>query len=277
MRLTPRYDGTAILAIDDQPGAQLVPVTRQRLRLAAMLAGLTDEQWGQPSRCEGWTARDVVAHLASVNAFWHASVVAGLEGAPTHMLATFDPAATPPQLVDSMKALSPSEVLDQFASTNDAFLDTLAALTADQWSTVAEAPPGHVPIRLLAQHALWDGWVHERDIAIPVGITPSVEPDEVTSCLQYAAAISPVFGIGFGRSSIGGLAVEATDPTVRFVLDVGDCVSLRTDPAGSDVPCLRGDAVELIEGLSLRAPMPASTPREWSEALKGLETAFDAV
>ena len=31
-------------------------------------------------------------------------------------------------------------------------------------------------MRLLASHALWDGWVHERDIALPLGLTPPEEP-----------------------------------------------------------------------------------------------------
>jgi uncharacterized protein (TIGR03083 family) len=31
--------------------------------LADLLAGLTDEQWRQPSLCTGWTVRDVAAHL----------------------------------------------------------------------------------------------------------------------------------------------------------------------------------------------------------------------
>ena len=34
------------------------------------------------------------------------------------------------------------------------------------WATVAEAPAGLIPVRLLALHALWDCWVHERDIVL---------------------------------------------------------------------------------------------------------------
>jgi uncharacterized protein (TIGR03083 family) len=35
----------------------------QRARTAAMLEGLTPEQWEHPSLCEGWTVRHVAAHL----------------------------------------------------------------------------------------------------------------------------------------------------------------------------------------------------------------------
>jgi uncharacterized protein (TIGR03083 family) len=276
VRLAPRYDGPVVLAIDDHPSSQLLPVTRQRRRFQEMLAELTDDQWGQASRCEGWTACHVVAHLVSVNEFWNASVIAGLAGEPTRVMAGFDPATTPPLFVDAMSSLSPSEVLDQFVSTNESLLATLSALTIDEWSMPAESPAGHVPIRLLAQHALWDSWIHERDVALPLGITPGVEPDEVTSCLRYAAVVSPVLAIGLGRAVARVLAAEATDPTVRFVLDVGDYVSLRNESFDRDLPCLRGDAVEMTEALSLRIPMSPSTPIEWSQLLGGLEAAFDA-
>ena len=36
------------------------------------------------------------------------------------------------------------------------------------------------------------------------------------------------------------------------------------------------EAVELVEALSLRAPLPADTPVEWRGVLNGLETVFDA-
>src|SRR3954451_9624647 len=35
----------------------------ERHRLAHQLDTLTDDQWDTPSLCDGWTARDVVAHL----------------------------------------------------------------------------------------------------------------------------------------------------------------------------------------------------------------------
>lgn len=276
MQLAPRYDGPAVLAIDDDPPAQLLPVTRQRERFAALLGTLTEEQWNAPSRCDGWSTRDVIAHLVTVNGFWHASVQAGIAGAPTRFLAGFDPAATPPLLVSSMGSASSGEIFERFVASNRALLDGLAALSNDQWSMLAESPPGHVPIRLVAQHALWDSWVHERDVALPLGIEPTVEDDEVISCLQYAAAVSPVLGLAVGRAGSGVLAMEASNPSTSFVLEVGDCVRLHPGATDTAAPCLRGDALALTESLSLRAPMPSDTPREWQQMLGGLQSAFDA-
>jgi uncharacterized protein (TIGR03083 family) len=184
MKVSPRYDGPPILSMEGEIDDQRAPMMRQRTRLAATLADLTDQQWGSASRCDGWTVQDVVAHLVGVNSFWRASVSAGLAGAPTRMLEGFDPAATPPLLIAPMRALAPAEVLEQFVASNDGLLDAIAALDGPGWSMLAETPAGHVPMRLLAQHALWDSWVHERDLALPLGLTPPLESDEQLSALR---------------------------------------------------------------------------------------------
>jgi len=276
MKLSPPYDGEPILSIEGPDDGQLVPLTRQRRRLQSLLGELSDEQWMAPSRCERWTVRDVVAHLVGVNAFWHASVRAGLAGTPTRVLGAFDPVTTALLMVESMNAMTAADVFAEFTSTNEAFLDCVAELNGSQWSTTAETPAGHVPVRLLAQHALWDCWIHERDIAIPLGIDTPVEADEVTSCLQYAAAIGSTLAPDAANVSSTMFAVEAHDPAVEFVVEIGESVSVRNGRAAGDVPVLQGDATELAEALSLRAPMPSSAPAEWKQLLAGLSTAFDA-
>ena len=109
-----------------------------------------------------------------------------------------------------------------------------------------------------------------------VAVTPPTEPDEVGSCVRYAAALSPALAIGTGHTVAGRLAIEATDPRLCCVLDVGESVAVRDDMAEPGVPCLRGGAVALVEALSIRSPMPPSAPPEWIRMLQGLATAFTA-
>ncbi len=276
MKLSPRYDGPPLISIDGPPDDQREAVVRQRTRFAALIAQLSPDDWRVASRCEGWTVQDVVAHLVGVNHFWAASVTAGLSGTPTRILDGFDPAATPPLMVEPMRTLEPAQVLDQFVASNDAFLATIAELDFAEWAVLAESPPGHVPIRLLASHALWDSWVHERDVALPLGSPPAIEADEVCAALRYAAALSPALAVNVGSGTAGTFAVETRDPDLRFTLEVGDSVAVHDSSDTGTAPCLRGDAVELLEALSLRAPLPASAPPEWRALLTGLATAFDS-
>ena len=44
----------------------------QRRALVDLLEGLSGEEWRQPSLCEGWTIRQVAAHLALQNTTWSA-------------------------------------------------------------------------------------------------------------------------------------------------------------------------------------------------------------
>jgi uncharacterized protein (TIGR03083 family) len=275
MELSPRYDGPPIISIAGAPDDQLAPVVRQRRRTQAMLADLSEDDWCSPTRCDVWNVQDVVAHMVSVNDFWTASMRAGLAGVPTRMMVGFDPAATPELFVGPMRELEPRAVLDRYVASNDAFVEVIEGLDDGGWGMLAESPAGHVPIRLIAHHALWDTWIHERDIALPLGLTTPEEPDEVASCLRYAAALSPALAIGSGQTIRAVLAVEASEPDTRFVLDVGESVALYDGAAPSDAPCLRGPAVALVEAVSLREPLPASTPPEWFQLLGGLAAAFD--
>lgn len=277
MQLTPRYDGPPVLRLTGEHPDPAEVLLRQRRRLADLLGGLSDGQWATPSRCQAWTVRDVIAHLVDVDRFWTFSIGAGRAGEPTRFLATFDPVATPPQLVDAMADVDPGALLETFRAGVDGLAAALADLDDVGWDTLAEAPPGHIPLRALVLHALWDGWVHERDIVLPLGLAPVEEPDEVAACLLYAAALGPAFAACAGSEREGALVVEATDPATCVVVGLGPEV---TASLGGVVPAdavvLRGPAVDLVEGLSLRAPAP-SLPAGDRWVLGGLATAFDQV
>lgn len=274
MQLTPRYGNDPIITLDGTPSDIFAPVTRQRRRFAAALAALTDEQWDHPSRCEGWSNRDVVIHVDSTNSFWAFSIAAGLKGEPTQFLATFDPVKAPAQLVAGSQQLTSREVLDKFKASTVAFDATLQSLTGDDWSKLAEAPPGHVSISTLAHHALWDSWVHERDVLLPLGIAQSIEDDELTAILRYAAALAPAFVISRGAAEKGTLAVQTTSPNTTVVVEIDDHVHVRGGTGAADV-LLSGETLGLIESLSIRAPFAHNIPASYKWMVNGLAEVFD--
>ena len=136
-------------------------------------------------------------------------------------------------------------------------------------------PPGHVPLGAVALHALRDAWIHERDIVLPLGLRPVGELDEIAGCLGYGAALSPAFVVDRGSTRRGAIAVEATEPDIRFVVEVGATVVVRSGDAPSDALHLSGPAVELLEALSFRAPMPCPVADDHQWLLGGLAAVFD--
>ncbi len=254
MQIGPRYDGNSPLTFDLPLEDPSVPTLRQRRRLGEALAGLDDRQWSTPTRCEGWAVRDVIAHLVGTNRFFTYSIASGLAGTPTRLLDGFDPVATPSAMVDAMSAQSTSELLDGYCEGTEALAGTIGGLDRDSWLLPAEAPPGHIAVHAVVLHALWDAWVHERDILLPLGLDQALEGDELTGCLRYAAALGPAYLATQESARTGTLSVEPTDVVPPFVVDIDPDVTVRSGPAPAGAAHAVGGAVELIEALSCRGP-----------------------
>lgn len=267
MEITPRYDGLPIITLEGglEVGEALL---RQHARLLATVEGLTDEQWRTPSRCEGWTVQDVIAHLVDVNGFWALSITSALSGAPTRFLQGFDPKATPAALVQASAGKAPQETLEAFRQGVHSLANAVRPLTMDEWEARAEAPPGHISIRLLCHHALWDSWVHERDVCEPLGLTQPLDDDEIRCSLRYVAALGPTFAVMNGTATTDAAVVRATDPDTTVVIEV-DPDSVRLHDDGTQVPdgalVIEGAAVDLIERLSVRDERALDVPedRRW--------------
>jgi uncharacterized protein (TIGR03083 family) len=276
MQLTPRYDGPPPLSIELPLADPSVPLIRQRRRMVDILGDLEAERWTVATRCSGWSIQDVVAHLIGTNRFWSLSIRSGLAGTPTRLLVGFDPVATPPKMVEPMRSLSPDAVLSDFADSVDDLAAALDGVDDASWSRIGEVPPGHVALRAVALHALWDAWVHERDILLPLGQHPVEEADEVVASLLYAAVLGPALMAAHGHPGSGRLIIDADHPTIRFVVDAGPTVVARQpEERDADAPQLHGPAVALLEGLSARVPLQHDLAPSDSWLVDGLVAAFE--
>lgn len=273
MLLTPRYGSTPVLEFDGNQAAVGELLIRQRRRLVQAVCELTDEQWAHPSRCEGWSTRDVVAHLAMTNFFWEASIRAGIGGEPTRLLTGFDPVASPAQSVEG-SAQSTSEIIEAMSATTESLAACLSELGASDWSALAESPPGHVSISAVAHHALWDSWIHERDVMLPLETTPAEEPDEVVACLRYVAGLTPALVLNAGGEQTGRFDVDARSPDVGFHVEIGTEVKVTDGTSGGGFT-LGGSAIDLVEALSFRQPLDQEIPSDIEWAFSGLATVFD--
>lgn len=275
MQLQPVYGGRPVIVVDLPPTGPVHPVVAQRRRFVDLLAGLAEDEWRQPSRCEGWTVQDVVTHLITTNQFWAFSIQAGLDGSSTELLATFDPVTSPAEMVAGVGAMPVGDTLAQFTESAEAFVGLVEGLAASDLDVLAEAPPGHVSVARVCDHAVWDSWVHERDVVLPLGRPPVVEADEVLASLRYGATLGFAFGVSQGLPAEGRVLVEATDPDDRFVIE-GSATGVRVSAAGegSDERVLRGDAVDLVELLAFRdVGRPPPPEVDWLTA--GLGVVFD--
>ncbi len=146
-------------------------------RLEAILAGLTDSQWGAPSAAAGWTVRDVMVHLMQTDE----AVVRSIEGLAS-LLQEERPAG---QLDDAMaRAVSgeeapPDQIFERWRTVRRAASEALRGAdpnTRYPWATNA-LRPGVLATTRLAEH-----WAHTLDITDPLGV-----PFPDTSRLRHIA------------------------------------------------------------------------------------------
>ena len=190
MRLTPRYDGPAVLQFPGAIRDLSVPLLRQRRRLGALLSGLDDAQWATASRCEKWSVRDVIAHLVGADQFWVLSAAAALAACPNarsrHLRSGGHPRPDGRRHARPVAHPGPLQLLGRGRrSRRDPHRPRRGPVVSTgrgaAWPRRA-AP--HGPPRPL-------GPVDPRSaIVLPLGMTPVEEPDEVLACLEYSAALS---------------------------------------------------------------------------------------
>lgn len=272
MQLNPRYGSSPVIHLDGDPSAVGELIIQQRRRFVAALRTLSDEQWEHPSRCDGWSSKDVAVHLATANAFWEMSIRSGIEGQPTQIMTQFDPVVTPKRMVTDT-ALSPDEIVETIAASADSLAACFAELTPTDWTKLAEAPPGHVTVSAVAHHALWDAWIHERDVLLPIGIAPVEESDEILACLRYIAGFTPALVLISGGTQTGAFDVSATEPDASFYVEIGANVTVATGARGADF-VLEGRAVDLLEALSFRGELDGEVPEGMDWAFAGLSAAY---
>ncbi len=135
-----------------------------------MCAPLDEAGWRRPTALPAWDVKDVVAHLASLDAMF-----LGREE-PAHEPAGTSHVRNPlghlnERMVDRRRGWSGRQVLDEFRETTGQRLDQLRASTRPSWPTRCRRRPGGM-IRQGDSSAsrLWDYVVHELDIAEALGL-----------------------------------------------------------------------------------------------------------
>lgn len=155
-------------------------VAAERGALADDLTGLTDQQWGTPSWCTGWTVRDVLAHQSGTAALNPLTFFVRFAGKG------FDFGRFAETEIERHRGATPAETLATFRSL--------------QHST--SAPPG--------PKASWLGEtiVHSEDIRRPLGIAHTYPADAVREVIDFYQGSNTLIGT---KRRIHGVRLAATD------------------------------------------------------------------
>lgn len=176
--------------------------------LDALAGDLAPHEWTVASLCPGWTVRDVVAHLASVE----------------HLLAGWFPESADSPLPFERVAAFLAEtaeldgpgMLGRLRDLVDRRRAQLGALSDEQWATPSMTPVGRATYGRFMAIRVFDFWVHEQDIRSPLGrpgheTGPAAEMaiDEVEGSLGY------IVGKKIGLPDGMGITFHLTGPVRR--------------------------------------------------------------
>ncbi|ODU25472.1 MAG: DinB family protein [Pseudonocardia sp. SCN 73-27] len=178
--------------------------TAERAELADLLVSLTPEQWDGPTLCDGWSVRDVVAHMFSYD--------------------ELTPLGTVGRMVKGRLTPGGPNALG-IAAYSDCSPGRLVTLVQENLR------PRGLTAGFGGRIALCDGMIHQQDIRRPLGLTRHIPDDRMHATLEFAKTAPLIHS----KKRIKGLALVATDVDWR----TGDGPVVR-GPAESLLMALAG-------------------------------------
>jgi uncharacterized protein (TIGR03083 family) len=168
-------------------------IRSERLRLADALQNLTPQQWSADSLCEGWSVRDVAAHLTCVS----------------------EPPSVGALVVAGVQARGSFHRLNTVVTKNRARRPTQALVASQR----EHAGSRKIPVVSNQQNVLFDLLVHMQDVAIPLGLDL---PMPVEAARQGASRVWEMGWPFAAQRRLRGLRLTATD--VEWSVGDGDDV-----------------------------------------------------
>ncbi len=168
----------------------------QRERFVAVLRGFGADDWAAPTRCADWSAHDVVRHLCDVSTLLAATSPGDRR---LDITAGFDPRVSPRRWAVVPADESRDATFRRFTTTTEQMLGQLRAWLAQDRRFDVHLPYGLMDWTVLALHAFWDSWLHERDVLLAQGREHPTDDDATF----YATA----YGLFTGRRQRPGAVV----------------------------------------------------------------------
>jgi uncharacterized protein (TIGR03083 family) len=142
-------------------------------RLARLFAGLDGGAWHRPSRCVGWSVKDVLGHLAGEELYNHACLDDDLAGFASRVAAAGlggpgDYSAFNEWCVRERRDTPAAVVLDEWLSASAETRRRMRELGAGSRGSMLTTSVGPYPVWLQAFHYCSEFATHADDVGAPV-------------------------------------------------------------------------------------------------------------
>jgi uncharacterized protein (TIGR03083 family) len=218
---------------DLDPGHLLEAFGRQRRRFVTVLEGFGPDDWAAPTRCADWSAQDVVRHLCDYTAVGGS---AGPGDRTFDLTAGHDPRITPGQRLATTAGEPPDATLRRLVSTTSQALATLGDRLAQGRRFDVHLPYGPMDWTILVLHGLWDAWIHERDILLPLGASHPTDPGATSYAAAYGVFAAAAVAARFGDSVRCQLTLGGPGGGVFDLDNDGGLITLTATPMSAAGP-----------------------------------------
>jgi uncharacterized protein (TIGR03083 family) len=214
------------------------PAVDQLARCWASLDDLLDrlqtDRWATPSLCPDWTVRGVVEHLGAVEHM--------LLGKPPGSMAEALPFHEVGEWLEAVRSLTEAELLERYREVIAGRREALAAMSDRDFDLPCMTPVGPGTYGRFMDVRVFDFWVHEQDIRVPLGLPGHEDgPAAETAVHEIEVSLGYIIGRKVGLPDGTSITIDLTGPIDRLFhvavdgraaqverLDAPDVV-LRTD------------------------------------------------
>jgi uncharacterized protein (TIGR03083 family) len=175
--------------------------------------GLDEGDWARPSELPGWTLKDCLSHVATIEAglLGEAPDPVPVDHIP-HVVTSFQKMMEVG--VEAWRPLSGAEVWARAADVLPRRAAQLRAMTDEEMAAPSWSPIGEVPYRDFLMVRAFDCWMHEQDIRRVLDRPgdldgPAVEP----ALARFRAALPAVVGKRAGAPDGARIVMRTTGPT----------------------------------------------------------------
>jgi uncharacterized protein (TIGR03083 family) len=208
--------------------------------IESLCATLDGAHWRSQSLCPDWSARDVISHLGMME-----RVMTGwLPGSPDEL----PPLDRIARYQEQVAALDDADFAARIAEIFGDRRADLARLTEDDLSLPSWTPIGQKTYGQFLEIRIFDFWVHERDIATPLGLpTDDAGPRAEIALGQVEGSIGYIVGKKVGLPDGSSIVFHLTGPITRDISVVVDGRAGQVDHIDQPTVELTTDTLTFIQ------------------------------
>ena len=243
----------------------------QRDRLVGRLAGLGSDGWRQATRCTLWDVADLVSHMTDTNRWMLAALAAAQDPSLPSPFDGFDNRVTPHEGVVAARGRSPVDLLEDLTSGTEQVAKALAA-GADPDFPLVKFTVGWYRAPFAGLHLLWDSWLHERDVLLPLGLGGDHTDEELAAVAAYSMFFAGIVMGPFDPPvAVDALLRDRADRSFRLTLGASVHLGPRPEDDGAADHRIEGPTLATIDTLFGRGPLSEAIAAD--EGIRGrLET-----